>query len=187
MKTFAKIQFFFIIPLVCLGFFSCDPNEKLPPETILEFVGIQQFGDETGITDIQIQVHFQSGTGNIGLADGDTLPFFPQYAPPFDKNLFVQVFDKISDTIFVPMQNFLEEDYVLSWRIKTDVANGKQVKGMLNIDVPVEPMNFPEVSKHGIVRFEIYMLDRDLVPSSIQTPDGKIIQGNVVTPEISIR
>jgi hypothetical protein len=190
MKFSAKIRFFFKLTLLSGVFFSCDPNEKLPPETILEFVGFQRFADSTGLARLDIQINFQSGTGNIGLDSTETGK--PPYVAPFDKNLFVHVFDKVSltDTIFVPLQTetFPSEDFIITYTIPILEGN-PGVRGTFDVHIfkPVPLENMQRESKHGIVRFEIYMLDRDLVRSYIKTHDGEIIQANVVTPEISIR
>jgi hypothetical protein len=168
--------------MACVGFFSCDPNEKLPPEIILEWVGYQLFADSTGLVGVNLQVSFQNGDGKIGHR-GDSL--------------FVEVFDKVSltDTIFVPMQTLQvpeSEDWVISFVIPSSVNPnpGSSVKGMFDILFDSDPGNFDvlrQQSKHGFVRFEIYLLDQDLVRSYIKTLDGKMVQGNVVTPEIRIR
>ena len=173
MDIFAKIRFFFIIPLVCVVLFSCDPNEKLPPETKLEWEGVQFFVDTArNLVDINLQIRFQDGDGNIGYIGSDTT-----------FNLFIHVFDRTSltDTIYEAMLQpgipVDPDDWVIRFAIPNLNTEGQpSVKGMLNISFGA---NFPFLrsgSRHGVVRFKIYMFDRDAVQSNV-----------IITPDITIR
>ena len=172
MNSFAKIRFFLIIPLVCAVFFSCDPEEKLPPETILEFVEVWHIRDTAGsLVDINVRVRYQNGKGNLGFLGRDTVD-----------NFFVHVFDRVSltDTIYEPMQTIHTppRNLVISFPIPNLTPQGqKSVWGMFDIGF-FSNFGFMQgegVSRHGIVRFEIYMYDRDLVKSNtIITPDIRI-------------
>jgi hypothetical protein len=166
MNAFAKIQFFFIIALVSVVFFSCDPNEELPPETVLEYIGCQMFGDSTGISELNLQIHFQDGDGNIGVAN------------PENHNLFIKVLDKQSetDTIYTLMQigNLEPKDLILTYPVGILGEQNSSIKG--TIDIPIQKdmglSDMQEISKLGIIRFEIFMHDQNLVPSNtITTPD----------------
>jgi len=170
MNSFAKIRFFLIIPLVCAVFFSCDPEEKLPPETILEFVEVQHFIDTAGnLVDINVRVSFQNGKGNLGFLGRDTT-----------ENLFIHVFDRVSltDTIYEPMQtaHTPPRDWIIPFRIPNLTPEGqKSVRGMLDIGFYTNFVWLQQQTEHGIIRFEIYMYDRDLVKSNtIITPDIRI-------------
>jgi hypothetical protein len=172
MNNIAKIRFFFIIPLVCVGLFSCNPEEPLPPETILEYVEVQHFVDATSnLVDINVRVSYQNGKGNLGFLGRDTTD-----------NLFIHVFDRISltDTIYEPMQDghpTEPKNVVISFAIPNLTPQGqKSVRGMLDIGFGANFIWMQMFSRHGIVRFEIYMYDRDLVKSN-----------TVVTPDIRIR
>jgi len=154
-----------------VGLFSCDPNEKLPPETILEYMGVLHLVDNiTGeLVDIVVEVSFQNGKGNLGFLGRDTTD-----------NLFIHVFDRVSltDTVYAPMQDLdptAPEDVVISFAIPNLKLKGqKSTKGVLKIGF-YSSFNFMQhehSSKYGIVRFEIYMLDQDSVPSNtVTTPD----------------
>lgn len=167
MKFFAKIRFFFLFSIVCVGFFSCDPNEKLPPETFLEYVGTQQIGDSSGITGIVIQVNFQDGDKNIGALDSSN-------------NVFVAPFDKLETGDYQAFQTTDVEpkDVIFEFSMPDpDEPNSPSIKGLLDINIQGANFDFMKLfSKQGIVRFEIWMIDRDSVPSNI-----------IVTPDISIR
>ena len=181
MNNFAKIRFFFIIPLVCVGLFSCDPSEELPDELILEYVGVQNVLDSVGdLADIVVRVNFQSGKGNIGLFPRDTVPPF---VGKYLNNLFVHVFDRVSltDTIYEPLQDGRlppeAEDVIRRFRIPVANMGGqKSVKGTFDISFLSGFKGYQMLSQHGIIRLEIYMYDRDFVSSNI-----------VVTPDIQIR
>jgi hypothetical protein len=67
------------------------------------------------------------------------------------------------------------EDVVYRFVIPVLSTGSSSVRGQLNLRVNVNP-GMRSNSKQGIVRFEMYMYDRDLIQSNI-----------VVTPDISIR
>ncbi|MDR1950925.1 MAG: hypothetical protein LBP96_01700 [Bacteroidales bacterium] len=184
MNAFAKIRFFFILSLVGATLFSCDPNEELPPELILEYLGCQHFGDSTGVTALKLQVRFKKGDGNLGIDPHETGK--GKFVGKYENNLFVQVFDRVSltDTIYEPMTNpnsetGEDEDIVFKFTVPVvSESRTASVKG--TIDFIVEGFDFTNGvkrdSKHGIVRFQIYMYDRDLNQSNTVTtiPDIRI-------------
>ncbi|MCL2682945.1 MAG: hypothetical protein FWE63_05620 [Bacteroidales bacterium] len=147
--------------------FSCDPNEKLPPETILTFVNYRIIND----TAMNLQVRFQKGNGNLGLKDNED-----------GNNLFVSVFDKQPNGVFEPMyfvNNNRDTIYIIySSRfpfLNTDPNSS--VRGM--IDIPIPKGDFEEMQKFselGWVKFEVYLYDRDLIRSN-----------SAVSPEIQIK
>ncbi|MCL2412711.1 MAG: hypothetical protein FWC98_01055 [Bacteroidales bacterium] len=169
-NTFAKIRKFFIIPLICLGFFSCIPEESFPPETILEFQRVQFWVDAVNrdsLVGISLLIRFQDGNGNIG-----------NIAPDTTHNLFVHVFDRISltDTIYVPMQTIhptSPENWVKSFAVP-NLGSGS-VSGTFDVGF-FDDFPLLQRAELGIVRFEIYMFDRDSVQSN-----------RVITPDIHIR
>ncbi|MDR0436878.1 MAG: hypothetical protein LBH22_01100 [Bacteroidales bacterium] len=175
MNAFAKIRFFFIISLIGVVLFSCDPNEKLPPETFLEFVNYRIIND----TAMNLKVRFQKGNGNLGLDDRDTNPPF---VGKYRNNLFIHVLDKQPDGTYAPMRipinNELWDTIIYSNRfpfLNTDPNSS--VRGM--IDIPIPGGDFEPMQKHselGWVKFEVYLYDRDLIRSN-----------TVISPEIQIK
>jgi len=178
MKTFAKIRLFLITSLIVVGLSSCDPTEKLPPGTFLEYRGHQvfTFGEGTHADSLNVQIWFQNGEGNIGMRPGET-----------GFNFFVHLFDLTADSGFVPMQvrndsTGLMEDIIYSYRIPATIAGQNPSEGSIKgtIDFGLGPRTgfgfIPVHSEQGIIRFEMYMYDRDKVRSNI-----------VVTPDIRIR
>lgn len=166
-NRFAKIRFFLIIPLICLGFFSCVPDETFPPETVLEFFDVQFFGDETGtLVGIRVLINFQDGDGNLGNIGTDTT-----------HNLFVHVFEKISDNSYRPMQTIYPptdpENWVKSFNVR-NLGSGS-VSGTFIIDF-FGDFELLQRAPLDIVRFKIYMYDRDSVRSN-----------EVITPDIHVR
>ncbi|MCL2414442.1 MAG: hypothetical protein FWC94_04230 [Bacteroidales bacterium] len=169
-NTVAKIRFFFIILLVCVGFFSCVPDETFPPETVLEFNRVQFWVHESNrdsVVGMSILINFQDGDGNIGFLGRDTT-----------YNLFVHVFDSIfppqGDATFVPMQishnNGIDwENWVRSFAVP-DLGSGS-VRGTFDVGF-FGDFNILQRSDLGVVRFEIYMYDRDSVRSNIVTTPG---------------
>jgi hypothetical protein len=146
-----------------VAFFSCNPEEELPPETILEFVSVHQFRDSlNNIVGINIRINYQDGDGNIGFLGRDTTD-----------NLFIHVFDRISltDAIYEPLQDLNPtepSDVVIRFSIP-DLNPGRQqsVRGFMDIRIRDAQFEFMQLaSEHGIVGFNIYMYDRDLVQSN---------------------
>ncbi len=171
MNAIAKIQFFFIITLVGVIFFSCDPNEKLPAETILEYHDHQIYRNEAGkILGLNLQIHFQDGDGNIGLSDYETT-----------YNLYANLFDKQLDGTFAPMQiqdtMGVWHDIVFAYSVPVLSTDKSSVKGMFDISISEFEVEFMSIySKRGVILFKIFMYDHDLIPSD-----------TIETPEISIR
>jgi hypothetical protein len=118
-----------------------------------------------------LRIRFEKGTGNLGSLPGDT-----------SNNLYVHVLDKQLDGTYAPMfREFPAGDttYIISSNtIPVLSTNPKSpIRGTLDIRITkFEVDNMQDLTKQGIVRFEIYMFDRDLVQSNI-----------VTTPEIRIR
>ena len=170
-NTIAKIRFFLIISLVSVGLFSCFPEENFPPETILEFHSARLVTIVDGNLEFPgmiLHIGFQDGDGNLGNIGTDTTP-----------NLFVHVFDVLSDTV-VPIQISHNdgvdwENWVRSFSVP-DLGRGS-VSGVFNIGFYT--VDFPilyQSSQNGIVQFKVYIYDREQVRSN-----------EVITPNISIR
>ena len=172
MNIFAKIRFFFIIPIVCFGLFSCDPNEKLPLELVLKYEGCQIFGNSTGIDSLRLQIRYEKGDGNLGIdaKEEGTPPFVGKY----QNNLFIYVFDRVSltDTIYEPLHDGGPgETKPVTYHSRIPVLSDSRtasVKGMIYRTISgIDIEGIQKSSKYGIVRFEIYMYDRDLNRSNI--------------------
>ena len=189
MDSFVKIRQLFLISGIFAIFFSCNPNEDLSPETILEFKGYRFFGDSTSLTGLEIEILFQNGKGNLGLRPEEV---GPPFVGKYRNNFFVHVFDKESlfDTVFVPLQTLetIPQDVVFPYRIPIlSDRPGHSVRGTLKIDIKGANFLFMQMaSKHKRVRFEVYMVDRDLNYSYVRLANGEVVQGHLRTPEISI-
>ena len=190
MNAFAKIRFFLILPLVCAVFFSCDPTEELPPELMLDYGGVQLFGDSTRLTEIQLQIRFQKGNGNFGLnnPDVDHPPFVGKYA----YNLYLYPLDRVSlsDTVYelfqVPnIETGDMEDVVYRYRIRPLGTNSKaSVKGTFDFTLHGSELEGLQInSTHGVVQFKIYAYSRDIQANGVDLEQSNII----ITPDISIR
>jgi len=166
-NTIAKIRFFLIISLVSVGLFSCLPEENFPPETVLEFQGVQFSAFvESNIPFIEmlVNVGFQDGDGNLGNIRPDTA-----------HNLFMHVFDVLPDTV-VYMQTIIGADtldWIRSFNVP-DLGPGP-VSGTLNIRFLSDFPLLQERSQDGIVQFKVYIYDRAQVRSN-----------ELITPNINI-
>ena len=165
-NAIAKIRFFLIISLVSVGLFSCLPEENFPPETVLEFQGVRFVTIVDGNLEFPgmiVDIGFQDGDGNLGNLPSDTVP-----------NLFVHVFDVRQDTV-VPMLTIDEVDpeYWVKTFVVPDLGRGS-VSGTFNIGF-FSDFEWLQRAVEGVVRFKIYIYDRDLTGSN-----------EVITPNINI-
>ncbi|MCL2027234.1 MAG: hypothetical protein FWG79_01985 [Bacteroidales bacterium] len=156
-----------------MGLFSCDPNERLDPELILEFDSVQNLND----TALFLQVKFQKGDGNFGLDSWDT-------ASAANANLFVYTFDKQENGSYEVMRRQRSDDIEIwdtifeSYHVRISSADRKPpLKGTFGIFIPRIAFETAQGrSDLGIIRYEIYAYDRDLIQSN-----------TVFSPDISVR
>ena len=158
-NTIAKIRFFLIISLVSVGLFSCLLEENFPDETVLTFQDVQFFAFiESNIPFVEmiVNVRFEDGDGNLGTIRPDTA-----------HNLFVHVFNVLSDNTVVPMQISHNEgadweDWIRTFNVP-DLGPGP-VSGTFNIrflsDFPLLQHLSQQGQGQGIVQFKIYVYDR---------------------------
>ena len=165
-----------------MGFFSCDPEEPIPFETILEYDSCQYYYSGDRVNAMILRIAFQDGDGNIGLNSYEVGN--GMYTGKYRYNLYAHVFDKISDTVYtpiiVPTDTGSFEDLVYAYTIPImSTAIGAQIKGTFDIEIDsasVQNLQSSRGSKNGILQFQIYMYDRNLNKSN-----------TVVTPDLSIR
>ena len=200
MNSVAKIRFFFITSLIGVVFFSCNPDEEFPPETILEWVGVTFFGDTTRLDSISLRIAYQDGDGNIGISRSESGR--PPFVGKFAHNFIVHPYNKINDTTYeiIKLQSLdslkqpihgvfdtIEFRHIIPPLPQTRTG---AVRGTFDFMVP--PGDFglirlDALQNLGIIRFKIYVYDRSLYLASVRTPDGQIHDGPLITPDIIIR
>lgn len=164
-----RISFFSLILVITM---SCKKYEQFPPEPVLEFTDFILLRDTAGIDQRGIlKFNYTDGDGNIGLYDYDTLP-------PYDYNLFIKYFEQqkgVFKEIFLITPNYINDTTIeydtatFNSRIPilTPAGKNKAIRGEVEDTLFV---NNP-LSKYDTIKFEIYVVDRDLNKSNvISTP-----------------
>ena len=155
MKESSKIEFiisFFLVVGMIFLFSSCFLPEELPPEPKIEFEGFilikdtlePKLGNPAHL--IWLKISFTDGDGDIGLAEGDTLP-----QPYYDNNLFINN---------------------IGYRIPdiTPKGQNKTLKGEIDVEIWIIP-----ASLYDTIVYEIYLVDRALNLSNIVTSPAIVL------------
>lgn len=158
--------------LVILVSISCKKYEEYPPEPVLEFSDFLILRDTAGIDQRGIlKMTYTDGDGNIGLNDSDTVA-------PYDYNLFIKYFELqrgVFKEIFLVTPNYINDSTVIydtatfNGRIPilTPAGKNKAIRGEIEDTLFI---NNP-LSPYDTIKFEIYIVDRDLNKSNtISTP-----------------
>lgn len=156
--------FSIIVLVIMICFSACKPEEKYSIIPAISFVSFEKIDEGTGVDNKgTLTIHFQDGDGDIGLNVADTLP-------PFNKdsiyhyNFFITYFEKQHGEyveVELPMSN--------NARIpRLSDAVPESIEGDISIDLYINNVK----SKFDTIRFECYIVDRELHKSNtITTPD----------------
>lgn len=136
-------SFFLVVGMILL-FSSCFLPEELPPEPEIKFERYTLVKDtlepKLGSIShfIKLTISFTDGDGDIGLAEGDTLP-----QPYYDNNLFINN---------------------IGYRIPdiTPTGQNKTLTGEIDVEIWIIP-----ASLYDTIVYEIYLVDRALNQSNI--------------------
>jgi hypothetical protein len=154
-----------ILPLILIFFLtSCQQEPKFPDTPEISFVSFEKVDSSTTVDDQGIlTLHFQDGDGDIGLDEDDT-------ETPFDTssiyyyNFFIKYFEKQNGefvAVELPMTNNARIP-----RLSDDVP--ESIEGDISITLYIN--NY--TSQYDTIRFECYIVDRELHQSNtITTPE----------------
>lgn len=168
---FSKVQFLFVLFGMLLLSVACNPETDYPAIPYIDYRSCSVSPEEDVL---HISFYFQDGDGNIGfLGTGDT---FAPYVGEYRHNLHLMVLDQDSSGVFFPFMITSQDTAFYNYRINyiEPESRNHSLKGTMEIafsDLPV----IKQKSKYGIIRFQLYLYDRDLQKSNI-----------ILTPPFSI-
>ena len=162
MDYFTSLTMTTVVMLLCLGFVACKPEEQFPPEPYLEFVTLEKIDNGTRIDNQAIlKLKFTDGDGNVGLDANEIYPPFD--APPYNNNFFVIFYAKRNGE-FVAFPEF-EFNARLPRFLPTN--DPEPIKGDIEYILDIcNPIPLPTVPAVDTVKFECWMVDRDLNESN---------------------
>ncbi len=171
MKRLVPLLF---LTLLVLG--SCKKYEEFPNEPKIEFMDFTLLRDLQGIDQRGIlRFSYTDGDGNIGLHDTDTVA-------PYDYNLFIKYFEQqngVFKEIFlitpIPGDTAgLYDTATFNGRIPilTPAGKNKAIRGEVEDTLFVN--NF--LSPYDTIKFEAYIVDRDLNKSNVITTPPIIVK-----------
>lgn len=134
---------------------GCRKEEKFPPEPVIAFKSLGQFGDSASFT-----ISFTDGDGDVGLDIGDA-------APPFDTasqyyyNLVLK-HEYLDNGVWI--ETIFNTNTPLKYRIPriTPTGQNKALEGEIAVALPA----WPYVAVGDTVRISAYMYDRALNQSN---------------------
>lgn len=139
-----------------LGFtlliFSCKEQEESSTIPRIFKESYEKFANAAGRdTSVFIRFSFIDGDGNIGLTQADSVP-------PFDKNLYVDYFQKengVFKKVIIPQSS---DTLNFNSRIAELDPNhtGKTIRGEVELNINVS------IALRDTIRFDFYITDRDL-------------------------
>lgn len=155
-----------LVLLLVIG--SCKKYEEFPPEPVIKFMDFTLLRDTEGIDQRGIlRFSYTDGDGNIGLCSYDTVA-------PFDYNLFIKYFE-LQNGVFKEIL-LITPNYINDTTIEYDTAtfNGripiltpagknKAIRGEIEDTLNVNNI----LSPYDTIKYEVYIMDRDLNKSNI--------------------
>ena len=167
-----KNRNYLFVLLLGLIFVACKPNNRFPPEPRLEFVSLEQIKKGNGVDSLAIlKLHFTDGDGNVGLDPSDNYPPFDTL--PYSNNFFVVLWAKRSGE-FVAFP-----EYEFNARLPRFLSSNspEPIEGEIEYKIAiVNPLPLPTVPEVDTVKFECWLLDRDLNESN-----------RIFTKEVTVR
>ncbi len=156
-----KINFILSFISIVLLLSSCFKNEVYPLEPIIADPTFVFSGDSATLT-----FSFTDGDGDIGLAEGDTLPPFEPDSY-YHYNLYLDYYEKDDVLGWQRGRDLAGDSIVFPYRLKPILVKGKTrgIKGTMD----VSNINFsnPFSTQADTFRFEIRLIDRALNVSNI--------------------
>lgn len=168
MKLVSKIGLFVAAALV-LSLSSCLPDNDYPDTPVIKYVSFTKHTPSSGVDDTgTLTFSFTDGDGDIGLAQGDTLPPYDP-SSQYYYNFFTKYYEK---------KNGQFEEVVLDppnyFRIPvlTPEGQNKTLEGDIEV---VLYINNP-FSEYDTIKFEAWIVDRSLKESNVITTEEIVVQ-----------
>lgn len=161
-------RIFILLPLFSALFFSegCKKEESFPPEPSIEFSEFRQLGHDSA----QVVISFTDGDGDIGLSQGDTTAPFNSTSKYY-YNFFMRYYYQDSLGNFKPYLAYLNNDTILDtldfkYRVPNLTQNDQLESLTGDIIVTLYPFTLYHAPGHQVIRYEIYIVDRELHESN---------------------
>ncbi len=163
MKSFVPVV---LVSLLVLSLAACLEKPDYPLEPQLEYVGFSRFDSASVIDPIGlVHLKFTDGDGNVGLDETDISGVFhPDSA--FGSNLFISIFRKENED-FVPASVVNPANVRISPRLSND--DDTPIEGDIDAGVYIPIRNSLDTARTVTIRWEIYLVDRDLNLSNVIT------------------
>ncbi len=173
-------KYFILLIFPLLLVFSCKKPPDYSDTPSIKFLNIskeQTFDPDilSFVDSVSVSIHFEDGDGNLGLSEKDILNS-KKYVDDFVFNYFVEVQKKINNTwAKVDFSTIGSEP--LNSRFTRLLPEGVgPIDGELHRAIIFTPITSPLFTKGDTLRFDIYILDRELNQSNTVTTD-EIIYG----------
>ena len=164
-----KAKFLLWILLATLCFTSCRPRHPFSDIPTLQFVSLEKIDNGTDSdNEALLTVYFTDGDGNIGLNASDNKPPFDT-ASEFYYNFFITYYE-VQNGVWVSPENLKDQFNIRLPRfLSSDIEEpiDGNIESIININNPY--------SSFDTIRFECYLVDRDLNKSNIIYTDTLVV------------
>ncbi|TND08703.1 MAG: hypothetical protein FD123_1919 [Bacteroidetes bacterium] len=145
---------------------GCKKEDTFPPEPAIEFKEFKKLGNDSA----QVIITFTDGDGDIGLGQEDTTGPFNNTSKYY-YNFFMRYYYQDSLGNFKPFLLYLNTDTILdtldfNYRVPNLTQNDQKESLTGDIIVTLHPFTLYHAPGHNVIRYEIYIVDRELHESN---------------------
>lgn len=148
---------------------QCSPSTDFGTEPTIKFKSYEKLGNDSAI---RITISYKDGDGDLGLRKTQTDPPFDT-GNRFYHNMFVRYFEKYNGEFHMTTRGpFKEDTIVYPYRFPyiTPDSRNKAIEGKIKTtisDIRIASPSFPGRKYNGQIRFEIFIVDRNLNRSNV--------------------
>ena len=175
MNQRSKLLLISLIVLILYVIVSCKKTEQYSIIPHIDFKSLDKIANLTTVDDkALLTLSFTDGDGDIGLAEGDTLP---PYNPKGDYyyDFFATYMERqngILKEVPLPIIHNVQLTNNARLPLVTTSGSNKNIKG----DIAIEMFINNPLSKYDTIAFQIYIIDRALHKSNV-----------IITPDIIVK
>jgi hypothetical protein len=171
MASRVNYKFLVVGLLFSIGLFltTCSPSTDFDTEPTITFKNYEKLGNDSAI---RLTIGYKDGDGNLGLRKNQTEPPFDT-GNRFYHNMFVRYYEKYNGEFHLTTTGPFKEDTIIyKYRFPyiTPDSRNKAIEGKINTTISgiqITSPSFPERTYDGQIRFEIFIVDRDLNRSNV--------------------
>ena len=147
---------------------ACSPNNDFDDAPKISFEEYEKLGNDSAIT---LTINYKDGDGDLGLRDEQTEPPFDT-GSKFHNNLFVKYYESYNGEFRMTTSGPFKQDTIsYSYRFPnlTPDSRNKAIEGEISVTIDgirIASRRFPDRNYNGQIRFEIYIVDRELRQSN---------------------